>query len=233
MKNDYTKKINLLRGEFNKFGVDGYVIPKNDEFFSEYAQKDRLRIISNFSGSAGYAIILKKKNYLFVDGRYSIQASVESGKKFKVVGLNKLINCDLFKNLKLGIDPKLFTSLQIKKFFKKYNKIKKIELNLIDSISSKNKTSQKPFYSINKNIIGESHFNKINKVSIFLKNNKSNYLFVTAPENVAWLLNIRGYDSPYSPIPNSRLLISNKKKIYLIAEYGKLKKIIKEKKNKI
>ena len=230
MKNDYTKKINLLRGEFNKFGVDGYVIPKNDEFFSEYAQKDRLRIISNFSGSAGYAIILKKKNYLFVDGRYSIQASVESGKKFKVVGLNKLINCDLFKNLKLGIDPKLFTSLQIKKFFKKYNKIKKIELNLIDSISSKNKTSQKPFYSINKNIIGESHFNKINKVSIFLKNNKSNYLFVTAPENVAWLLNIRGYDSPYSPIPNSRLLISNKKKIYLIAEYGKLKKIIKEKK---
>ena len=51
-------------------------------FFSEYAQKNRLKLISNFTGSAGYAVILKKKNYLFVDGRYTIQAEIEAGKKF-------------------------------------------------------------------------------------------------------------------------------------------------------
>ena len=55
------KKINILRKKFKKFNIDGYVIPKNDEFFSEYATKDRLKIISNFNGSAGLAIILKKK----------------------------------------------------------------------------------------------------------------------------------------------------------------------------
>jgi Xaa-Pro aminopeptidase len=55
------KKINILRKKFKKFNIDGYVIPKNDEFFSEYAIKDRLKIISNFNGSAGLAIILKKK----------------------------------------------------------------------------------------------------------------------------------------------------------------------------
>ena len=73
------KRIETLRKKFDEFDIDGYVIPKNDEFFSEYAQKDRLKIISNFTGSAGFAIILKKKNYLFVDGRYTIQAKIESG----------------------------------------------------------------------------------------------------------------------------------------------------------
>ena len=59
------KKINILREKFHKFNIDGYIIPKNDEFFSEYSQKDRLKTISNFSGSAGCAIILRKKK-LFI-----------------------------------------------------------------------------------------------------------------------------------------------------------------------
>ena len=59
-----SKRINILRKKFEKFNIDGYVIPKNDEFFSEYAVKDRLKIISNFNGSAGLAIILKKKLFI-------------------------------------------------------------------------------------------------------------------------------------------------------------------------
>ena len=103
------------------------LFPKMTSFFSEYSQKDRLKTISNFTGSAGYAIILRKKNYLFVDGRYSIQAELESAKEFEIINLNKIQNCKLFKNLVLGLDPKLFTFKQINNFFKKYNKIKEIE----------------------------------------------------------------------------------------------------------
>jgi len=58
-------KIKLLRSKFFQYKIDGYIIPKNDEFFSEFANKDRLKIISNFDGSAGLAIVLKKKK-LFV-----------------------------------------------------------------------------------------------------------------------------------------------------------------------
>ena len=76
-------KIKILRKKFIKHQIDGYVVPKNDEFFSEYCAKNRLKFISNFSGSAGYAIIFKKKNYLFVDGRYTIQAEIESKKILK------------------------------------------------------------------------------------------------------------------------------------------------------
>ena len=226
------KRINTLKKKFNYFNIDGYVIPKNDEFFSEYSKQDRLKSISNFSGSAGYAVILKKKNYLFVDGRYTIQAQLESGKNFKIVSHQKIINCKMFKNLTLGIDPKVFTSAQIKRFFSKNNRIKEIPFNLIDKIYKNSISKTKPFFSLDKKIVGESHLKKIVRVSKFLKKNKSDYLFVTAPENVAWLLNIRGFDNPNSPIPNCRLLINSKGKFYIITDKAKLMRLFNEKKIK-
>ena len=51
------KRINLLRKKFKINKIDGYIIPKNDEFFGEYSARDRLKVISNFDGSAGLAVI--------------------------------------------------------------------------------------------------------------------------------------------------------------------------------
>ena len=59
------QRLKNLKNKFEKYHIDGYVVPKNDEFFSEFSVKDRLRFISNFSGSAGFAVILKKKK-LFI-----------------------------------------------------------------------------------------------------------------------------------------------------------------------
>ena len=224
------KRINLLRKKFKSLDIDGYIIPKNDDFFSEYSKKDRLKVISNFTGSAGFAVILKKKNYLFVDGRYSLQANIESGKFFKIIPYEKIINCALFKNLTIGIDPKLFTSKQISNFFLKYNNIKEIEINLIDTIFNRYLIKTKPFFSLDKSITGEGHKDKISRVSSILKKDKISYIFITAPENVAWLLNIRGHDNPNSPVPNCRLLMSADKEIFLISEINKAKKLIREKK---
>ena len=226
------KRLDELKKKFVLLGIDGYVVPKNDEFFSEYSQKNRLKTISNFSGSAGYAIILKKKNILFVDGRYTIQAQIESGKYFKIESLQKIVNCNLFKNLKLGIDPRVFTSEQINRFFLKFNSVKILDSNLIDQIFNKYSYKSKPFYSLPKKVVGESFQQKINKVTKILKKQKSDYLFLSAPENVAWLLNIRGFDNPNSPIPNCRLLLIKDKNFFLISEKSKLKKLIKEKKIK-
>ncbi len=223
------KKIHNLRSKFKKYNIDGYVVPRNDDYFTEYSKINRLRIISDFTGSAGIAVVLKNKNYLFTDGRYTIQSQIESGKNFKIISYEKIVNCKFFKNLTLGIDPKLFTYNQIKKYFKKNNKIKLIKKNLIDEIQIQKINNSVPFYQLNKDIVGESYHSKINKITKFIKKNRCDYLFVSAPENVAWVLNIRGYDSPISPIPNSRLIISKTKKIYLICETKKAKKIIKNK----
>ncbi len=223
------KILKKLRSKFKEYEIDGYIVPKNDDFFSEYSKKDRLKVVSNFSGSAGYAIILKNKNYLFVDGRYTIQAELQSSKNFEIVNYYKIVNCALFKNLTIGLDPKLFTAQQLKKFFSKKNKIKIINDNLIDEITSHKKSSLKPFYSLTNNITGESFKTKINKIRNFLIKNKANYIFVSAPENIAWLLNIRGHDNPNSPIPNCRLLLDVNRNFYIITEKEKADRLIKEK----
>ena len=223
------KKIKALREKFKNHNIDGYIVPKNDDYFTEYSKINRLKIISNFTGSAGLAVILKNNNYLFTDGRYTIQSQIESGKKFKIINYEKIINCNLFKGLTLGIDPKLITYDQVKKFFLKNNKIKFINKNLIDEIESQKIKDNFPFFTLSKDIVGESYISKIDKISKYLRKNKSDYLFISAPENVAWILNIRGGDGPNSPIPNCRLIISKNKKIYLICGINKSKNLIKKK----
>ena len=224
------KRIKLLRSKFFQHKIDGYVVPKNDQFFSEYAAEDRLKIISNFSGSAGLAIVLKKKSYLFVDGRYTIQAQQQSGKKFKIIEIHKFLPFKIIKNLKLGFDPSLFTRKQLNVYFNNSLILKPINKNLVDEIYKDKTSKNKIFFSLTNKVAGKTFQSKINNVRNILKRNKADYLFVSAPENVAWLLNIRGSDNPNSPIPNCRLIIGKDKELFLITQKEKTLKIIKDKK---
>ena len=142
-------KIKILKEKFKKFGIDGYIVPKNDEYFSEYAKNDRLKKISNFSGSAGIAVFLNKKNYLFVDGRYTIQAQQESAKNFDIIEIHKSLPSSIIRNYNLGYDPRLFTSKSIENYFSN-NTLIPINDNLIDKIFKFNKKKTKPFYSLEK-----------------------------------------------------------------------------------
>jgi len=233
------KKLNQLKKYFKLYNIDGYLIPKNDEYFNEYVSKtsDRLKFISNFSGSAGLAIILKKKNYLFVDGRYTIQARIQSGNNFKIITVPEKSPKDILKSkkkIRIGFDPKLHNENQLICFLQKNIILKPINKNLIDIIwTKKPKDLIKPFFSLSKKNAGQSYQNKITTVKNILLKNKIDYLFVTAPENVAWILNIRGYDSEFSPIPNARLLISNKGNIDLFSRLEKTKAIKKKISKKI
>ena len=97
------EKIEKLKKIFKRERIDGYIIPKNDEFFGEYVpdHNDRLNFISNFSGSYGLALILKNKNYLFVDGRYTLQANDQSKENFKVITIPVKMPSDILKKKKL------------------------------------------------------------------------------------------------------------------------------------
>ena len=213
-------KINKLRNIIKLNNIDGYIVPKNDEFFSEYAFPNRLKTISNFSGSAGLAIILKDKNFLFVDGRYTLQSKIESGKNFKIIEIPKSLPHDLLRKynnkLLLGFDPKLFTNTSLKRNFKVSCNLFPLNQNLIDLIDSnkKNDYPKKAFYALSDKIVGESVNSKINRLIVNLKKQKIDNIFISAPENIAWLLNLRGKDNPYSPIPNCQIILTKNKKIY-------------------
>ena len=227
-------KIIKLKNFFKSFMIDGYLVPKNDEYFNEYVNQssDRLKFISNFSGSAGFALILKNKNYLFVDGRYSIQARIQSGKNFKIITIPKKFPKDVLKTrkkIKIGFDPKLHSEKQLNFLFNIKNIIlQPINKNLVDIVwSKKPKNFIKPFFFLPRKNTGQSSREKILKVKNVLLKNKADYLFVTAPENVAWILNIRGHDSAFSPIPNARLLINNNGNINIFSQSKKVSKIKK------
>ena len=224
------KRLSSLKKLFFRYNIDGYIVPKNDEFFGEYVspRDDRLKYISNFSGSAGFALILKNKSYLFIDGRYTLQAKIEAGQKFEIIEIHKLkpnyILNKINKKLSLGFDPKLLTeNVLIKNFKTKNVNFISINDNLIDKIwKNKSKKKHKKFYFLNKRNTGQDYKKKISKISNFLKRKKVKNLLITAPENIAWLLNIRGYDLKYSPITNCHAIINDEKKIVLIVDKEKI-----------
>jgi len=225
------KKVKKLLSDHK---IDGYIIPKNDEYFNEYIEpsKDRLRYISKFSGSAGFAIILKNKNYLFVDGRYTLQAQLQSGKNFDILTLpNKYPRTIIKKKYIIGFDPKLHTERGLKILFRKTKCVlKPIEKNLIDRIWTRKKTTLvKKFYKLKDKDVGQSSKKKLKILSNILKKKKTDLLFVSAAENIAWLLNIRGGDSDYSPIPNSYLFVDQKQNVYFFCKKGQIDKNLKKK----
>ena len=59
------EKIKKLKKIFIREKIDGYIIPKNDEFFGEYIAEcnDRMNYLTNFSGSYGFSLLLKNKNF--------------------------------------------------------------------------------------------------------------------------------------------------------------------------
>ena len=117
------EKIEKLKKIIKREKIDGYIIPKNDEFFGEYIPdyNDRLNFISGFTGSYGFALVLKDKNYLFVDGRYTLQANNQSGKSFKIITIPDKMPNDILKEKKLsiGFDPNLFTENHYLSFLEK------------------------------------------------------------------------------------------------------------------
>ena len=97
------EKIIKIRKLLKVFNLDGYIIPKNNNFFGEYvsASDDNLKYISNFTGSAGFAVILKNKNYIFVDGRYTIQAGIQCRNQFQICTIPKKYPFNVFKKKKI------------------------------------------------------------------------------------------------------------------------------------
>ena len=161
------EKIIKLRKILSREKIDGYLIPKNDEFFEEYTPdyNDRLNYISNFSGSFGLGLILKNKNYLFVDGRYTLQAYNQSGKFFKIITFPDKMPSDILRNKKLsiGFDPRLFTKKTLNIFFGKSNcNFKPLDFNLIDKIWKREiENSQNNFYLLPKNSGSDNYKLKI------------------------------------------------------------------------
>jgi len=161
-----------------------------------------------------------------VDGRYTFQAKKQSGKEFIICEIPFIWpkNIKSIKDKKIGFDPKLFTKYSLNNYFGNLVNLIPISFNF----RNEDETNINKFFKLSYSVVGETKESKINTLKKFLKSNKIKYLYISASENVCWLLNIRGKDLPNSPIANSKLLFTYTGKIYLLTN---LKKISNLKKN--
>ena len=221
--------INKIKNLINLNNLDGYVVPKNDEFFTEYSKINKLQIVANFTGSAGFILVLKNSNHLFVDGRYTIQAKQQSGKKFIIHEIPYVWPKNILKDksLDIGFDPKIFTSETLKIYFGDNCNLLPISKNLFKQnyeIINKNNL----VYSIDDKVAGESVKKKIERLIKIINKNKIDNLYISSGENVCWLLNIRGKDLPNSPVANFQAIITKTKNIILFGNINKLKNLKKK-----
>ena len=212
---NYKDRLSQLQKQMRANGVAAYIAPSNDEFMNEYVPHHarRLQWLTGFSGSAGTAVILQKKAVFFTDGRYILQSKKELPKgEYEILNIADIT---LFKWLKnnlknkntLGLNPLLFSADNILKYEKEFP----IWLgeDLIDKI-----WLEKPNFPLSKikkhpvKYSGQNHIDKINNITLQIRDKKADMILITAPDSICWLLNLRASDVPNTPLLLSRLLLN-------------------------
>ncbi|MGL4226882.1 MAG: aminopeptidase P family N-terminal domain-containing protein, partial [Rickettsia sp.] len=221
-------RINLLRSLFLEYNIDGYIIPSNDKYMSEYVPEyaKRLEYITGFTGSNGIAVICKDTALFFTDGRYLEQASKELDLQiFKVFSLKEISKFG--KDTKIGYDPELFTYPAISNLILLDPAVKprddilyKIKGNLIDRIwHNQPLEPNSKVYLHDIKFAGVSHIDKISKCrEIFLDSrfrghdNKKDWndaaLVILDSSSICWLLNLRASDVAYTPLMFAKVILT-------------------------
>ena len=216
---------NLLKDK----NVDIFIINRSDEYLNEYISPnaERLYFITNFSGSAGRAIITPTEAFLYVDGRYTFQAKTQiNAKEIRAKHLNSfwidLEKILLKKELKIALDPILHSIIEIQRVQKilenSTSKLVLIDKNFVDLIwENQPKTQYTDIFDHPIKFAGQGRDEKIDILKKFLDQNKIDHYFVSGLDNIAWLLNLRADDIKYTPLLYSYLLISknNKHSFYI------------------
>lgn len=207
----HTEKLSSLRSILKKDHLDGFIINRGDEFLNEYVAPyaERLAWLTGFTGSAGIAVVLPDNAAVFSDGRYILQMQQQLDQELweyhhisHKSPLAWILDHNHLQKLKLGYDPRLMSQKNLESL--QNNKIRLVPItdNPIDTLwLDQPDYPNQPIEPHPLEFSGLSHHNKIEKLQKeLLFNNEDAFIFCD-PASICWLLNIRGSDVPYSPIP--------------------------------
>lgn len=214
------QRLKRLRAEMAKRGIDGFFIPRADEFQGEYvpASNERLAWISGFHGSAGCAIVLNDTAAFFTDGRYTIQALSEvDGEHFHRFSTaenqtpletrNPLdwLGQTLGSGKVFGIDAWVHTPADVERLRATVegagSTLRLLDDNPLDSAwgTERPAAPKTPVTVHGLEFSGVASADKRAEVAAALSAEKCDVLAVTLPEDICWLLNVRGNDVPCTP----------------------------------
>lgn len=216
----HAARLDGLRRWMKEAGLSGFIVPRTDAHQNgTTAQHDEcIRFLSGFTGSAGMILVLEDNALIFVDGRYQVQVLGEvDTSRFDVHHLhNEPPEAWLKENAKpgwrIGVEPMLVNAA----FHGKASAaLQGAGAELVDVASSPfdliwNDRPPKPLGQVRAmtpDVAGETSKSKRRRVAGEIERAGAQVLLETQPDNIAWLLNLRGSDVKMSPTPQSFLIL--------------------------
>jgi Xaa-Pro aminopeptidase len=200
--------LSALRQELSRQGVDGFIVPRADEHLGEYvpSSAERLAWLTGFTGSAGLAVVLASTAAVFTDGRYVLQLAEQTDP-----GLWQRLHIieepppswlaqHAPKQGRIGYDPLLISEEGLARYTDAGLQMVAVEHNPIDVVWTDRpvppSVAAQPHSLV---YAGRSSEDKRADVAKLLREAKQDAAVLTDPASIAWLLNIRGGDVPFTP----------------------------------
>lgn len=229
------QRLDALRGEIARCELAGFVVPRADEHQGEQVPpcSERLAWLTGFTGSAGLAVAMSDAAALFVDGRYTVQAAVEvNAAVWRVCHLTEeppsaWIANHLPAGGRLGYDPWLHTLSQLDPLRaaceKAGGQLVALEHNLVDAVwPDRPPPPLAPIVPHRLPAEGKRSADKRDEVAESLACAEDDAAVLSAPESIAWLLDIRGGDVSYAPLPLAFAVVGVDRQVALFVDSRKL-----------
>ena len=231
MKQSISERIHALRMWF-KPNIQAFIIPSTDPHLSEYVAphwKSR-EWISGFTGSAGTVVITEKKAGLWTDSRYFLQAAeqlqgsgIDLYKEMlpETPSITKFLSDELQPGESVGIDGKMFSAEQVESMQAELsaNNIQIVFCpDPMDELwENRPPMPESPAFVYDIKYAGKSCSEKIAAIRTELKKKSAESVMLSALDEIAWTLNLRGNDVHCNPVVVSYLLITENNAVLFIA----------------
>jgi Xaa-Pro aminopeptidase len=232
---DVAARVRKLREELARRGLAGFIVPRADEHQGEYvpARARRLAWLTGFTGSAGVAVVLAERAAIFVDGRYTLQVRDEvPAPLFEYRHLTEQpaadwIAANLGAGQVLGYDPWLHTVGEVERYqaaaAKAGGSLTALADNPVDAIwQDQPAPPLAPVVPHELRFAGKPAAEKRHEIAAAMAANDIDAAVLTAPDSIAWLLNIRGGDVPRTPLPLSFAILNRDASVELFIDRRKL-----------
>jgi Xaa-Pro aminopeptidase len=229
------ERLALLRAELARRGLDGFIVPRADEHQGEYVAPYAMRLawVTGFTGSAGVAVVLAERAALFVDGRYTLQARHEVDPAlFETCHLveqppERWLSEMLPAGAKLGYDPWLHSVAGVERLRAGCDKagasLVACADNPVDAVwSDQPPRPLAPVEPLSVRFTGCPGDDKREDAARALAADKVAAAVLTAPDSIAWLLNVRGGDVAYTPLPLSFAILHDDARVEWFIDPRKL-----------
>ncbi|HEY1878707.1 MAG TPA: aminopeptidase P family protein [Caulobacteraceae bacterium] len=212
----------LIRKAMAEQGLDGFLVPHEDEHQNEYLPEanDRLAWATGFTGSAGAAVILKDKAAVFVDGRYTLQVRDQVDESLFEIrdlvegGVPAYLSEAARPGWTIGYDARLHSPDALARLRSAAEKagarLAAVAVNPLDAAWGAERPAQ-PAASVVPHPLefaGEDSASKRARVGKIVADQGAAAAVITAPASIAWLFNIRGGDVRRSPLPLAQAVLS-------------------------